>query len=273
MDEKYEETMENLENVNQSGGEATPEVTAPEQAAEPAVPETEGLAVPLEAEAAPAGQPEPARTPPPVQNVKRPFFSDTWQIFRRMFGARCGNILSVASTDSHPTWAANLIVCLAAELLALILAGIRMTAYFFGGFGRVAAGIVIGGLFSFAAAAFLLILAVKVLLHVLNRSIPFGRVANVVSACLLVNAAFVLAGGILSLFFPSLILLGLSLGSMASTVLVYVGVKQFLEPGREPVWPYIWTTVVYYVVTAVAAALFLIASMGGALLSLVQWYF
>lgn len=229
---------------------------------------------------APAAPDQPPRPEPTAAPRKCPFFSDTWQIFKRMFSSSCGRILELASTDDHPIWIANLIVCLGAILVAALLILARwlpflpvLYSYLSLNLAPLLTGGVIGTVLSVAAAYFLLIVAVKVLLNVLHRPASFVRVANVVTSCLLVNAAFVLAGGILGLVFPSLAMIGLTIGESAVVILVYVGVKKFLEEGQEPVWPYLWTSLIYHCAAGFAAVILLLISIGGPLIRLFTWYF
>lgn len=285
--------MDDLRNPDLEGLKPdVPAAEGPEPAAEtpqggqPPAPEAAAPAEDLTPLAPPAPPIPPVPPTPPAPEpeaprqtaYKRPFFSDTWEIFKRMFSSKFSRMLAVAATDSRGIWLPNLIVCLAAVLVGLLLLAVRLTSlaelfeYFSGyylDFTGIGAGLVTGGTLSFAAVAYLLILAVKVLLNILKRPVRMKQAANVTSCVLLVPAAGVLAGGLVGLILPTLASICISVGSVASMLLLYVGVKHLAGSDTEPAWPYIWTMLVYELAASLAACILLVICIFPALL----WYF
>ena len=194
---------------------------------------------------------------------RRPFFRDTWEIFRHMFTRHADRILTVAAGDSYPVWHANLVVILAAALVGALLSlglnqAIPALLYYRIGWQ---VGLVILSLALTAANFFLLTLALHTAVRVSvgSERASWRGAANVVSCCLLVSAALTLAGSLIPLVGGALAAL---VTLVVQPVLLYTGFRKLTgEDGH--LWPFIWSIVLYTAAVLLLAAIALVLFAAG----------
>ena len=180
-------------------------------------------------------------TPQASKPPRRPFFRDTWEIFRHMFTRHADRILTVAAGDDYPVWRSNLVVVLLAALVSALLTmglnpGMRLMFSYRTGW---AVALVILDLVLTAAGFFLLTLAVRTAAKVSGAKVSWRNTANVVSCCRLVTAALGLVGSIIPVVGTPIAAV---VALVVAPVLLYTGYRK-LAGENASMWPFIWSLV------------------------------
>lgn len=224
---------------------------------------------------APASEQPPRETPsfdssyqlnPPQQKPpRRPFFRDTWEIFRNMFTRNGEKMLSIAANDNYPIWRANFLVVLAAELISSLLSfgltpPLRMLFDY-----QVSwvVGLILLSLILTGVNLALLVVALRTAAKRSGAAISWQSTANVVSCCTLVTAAIGLAGSLI----PSVGgLLSILICAVVLPVLLYSGYRN-LTGDAGHLWPFLWSIVLWglaaILLTVIAIGLFAAGTLFG----------
>ena len=196
---------------------------------------------------------------------RRPFFRDTWEIFRNMFTRNAEKMLSIAAGDGYPIWRANFLVILLAELVSSLLScglnpPLRMLFSYQVGW---VVGLVLLSLVLTAASLALLVVALRTAAKLSGSAVGWQSAANVVSCCTLVTAIITLAGSLI----PSIGgVLALLVCAVVLPVLLYSGYQK-LTDNTGHLWPFLWSIVLWgaaaLLLTAIAIGLFVAGTLFG----------
>ncbi len=211
---------------------------------------------------------KPAAPKPP----RRPFFRDTWEIFRHMFTHHAPRMLSIAAEDNYPIWRANAVVILLASLVSTLLTLALNSAFraLFNGYQiSLVITFTILSLVLNAINLSLIAVAVRIAAKLSGHSISWQKSANVITCCALVPAALSLAGSLIPV-----------VGSIAASainlvvlpILLYVGYLK-LTDGEGRLWPFVWSLVLEVVAIALIAVIAVTLFLAGTIFNYMYYYF
>lgn len=225
---------------------------------------------------APADAPQPEQEEPSFDSFyrlhasksklpRRPFFRDTWEIFRNMFTRNAEKMLSIAAGDNYPIWRANFLVILLAELVSSLLSfglnpPLRMLFSYQVGW---VVGLVLLSLVLTAVNLALLVVALRTAVRLSGEAADWQGTANVVSCCTLVTAVITLAGSLI----PSIGgVLAILICAVVLPVLLYSGYQSLTDHAGR-MWPFLWSVVLWgaaaLLLTAIAMGLFVAGTLFG----------
>jgi hypothetical protein len=211
---------------------------------------------------------KPAAPKPP----RRPFFRDTWEIFRHMFTQHAPRMLSIAAEDNYPIWRANAVVILLASLVSTLLSMALNSAFRALVNGYQVSLVITFTILSVVINAInlaLIAVAVRVAAKLSGHSISWQKSTNVVTCCALVPAALSFVGS----FIPVV-------GSLAATainlvvlpILLYIGYQK-LTDGEGHLWPFVWSMVLEVVAIALIAVIAVVLFLAGSIFNYMYYYF
>ncbi len=202
---------------------------------------------------------------------RRPFFRDTWEIFRNMFTRNSEKMLAIAAGDDYPIWRANFLVVLLATLVGSLLSfglnpPLRMLFDYQVGW---VVGMVLLSLVLTAATLALLVVALRTAAKLSGTGISWQSTANVVSCCTLVTAVIELVGSLI----PSVGgVLALLVCAVLLPVLLYSGYQK-LTNNAGHLWPFIWSIVLWVLASALLTFITIGLFVAGTLFGYTYYYF